>query len=455
LAEVKKVYQPIQMRAGDLARGQIELQNWGDFSSAEEWLSAEWRVTADGVVLQQGPLKFGSLAPREKKLVSIPLTPITPAPGAEYFVEVVFKLKSATPWANAGHEVAWEQFKLPWSAPAQKLSAAANRPLKVDRSGDGVVVAGQDFAAAFSSRSGWLVSLKSGDVELLDAPLAPHFWRAPVDNDRGNRMAGPDNVGGNYGSHGMSLWRDAHESWVAKSVNVTTPAPGVAIIAVEGMITKLGCRQVVTWTVLGSGDILVSTAWYPGNGMVPELPRFGMQTTLRAGFDQLTWLGKGPQETYWDRQDARVGLYRGKVSEQFFPYIKPQETGNKESVRWIALTDEHGRGLLAIGDPLLSANALHYTTEDLSWPDQKTNFYPYQLPDRRTITFDLDLHQRGLGGDDSWGALPHEQFRFSTWPTTFQYRLHVLRGGEEISRIARLQVSAPDAPTAPAIAAKP
>jgi beta-galactosidase len=164
-----------------------------------------------------------------------------------------------------------------------------------------------------------------------------------------------------------------------------------------------------------------------------------MQTTLRPGFDHLAWLGKGPHETYWDRQDARVGLYKGKVRDQFFPYIKPQETGNHEGVRWIALTDARGRGLLAIADGApLSANALHHTTEDLYFPTHKEGqFYPYQLPGRDTITLNLDLHQRGLGGDNSWGYLPHTEFLLGGWTLEYTYRLRPLAGGEDIPKIAR------------------
>jgi beta-galactosidase len=186
----------------------------------------------------------------------------------------------------------------------------------------------------------------------------------------------------------------------------------------------------------------VSTTWLPGEKSLPEMPRFGMQTTLKAGFDNLAWLGKGPQETYSDRQDARVGLYRGKVKDQFFEYIKPQETGNKEAVRWLALTDPQGRGLLAIGQPLLSANALHASTDDLYCATNKENYYSYMLPKRETVTLNLDLKQRGLGGDNSWGALPHEAFRLSTWPTTYSYRLRVLHGGEDFAQLAHTRVPA-------------
>ena len=434
LTEVKKVYQPIQMRAGDLAKGEVEVQNWFDFLAAEKWLAADWRVVADGKTLQQGKLNTLTLAPREKKTVAIPFTAIAPEPGTEYFLEISFKLKSRAPWADAGHEVAWEQFKLP-IAPVGSVVMSVAPALKLDNNPAAarIVASTASFSATFDRQSGLLVSLKSGDTELLDQPLRPDFWRAPVDNDRGNRMAGPAAPR----TVVLTAWRKAHETWQLKSLDVQQPAPGRVTLAVEGVIGDFGAPYRLKWTVLGSGDVLVDATLTTGEKDLIELPRFGMQTTLRAGFDNLAWLGKGPQETYWDRQDARVGLYRGKVRDQYFDYIKPQETGNKEGVRWLALTDARGRGLLAVGAPLLSANALHHTTDDLYCQTQKEDFYRYQLPDRDTVTLNLDWHQRGLGGDNSWGNLPHDEFRMMKPPFSYRYRLHVLAGGEECGALAK------------------
>jgi beta-galactosidase len=235
------------------------------------------------------------------------------------------------------------------------------------------------------------------------------------------------------------VWRRAHESWQVRGFDVQRVDATRVVITVDGWLDVVRCGLRLRWTVLGSGDVLVEQTLLPGEQALAELPRFGMQTTLRAGFDQLTWLGKGPHETYWDRQDARVGLYRGRVADQPFHYIKPQETGNKEAVRWLALTDGGGRGLLAVGAPLLSANALHHTTDDLFCATHKEPYYWYQLPVRDTVTLNLDFKQRGLGGDNSWGALPHAEHRLSAWPTTFRYRLHVLRPGDDPGQLAKVR----------------
>jgi beta-galactosidase len=441
LAEVKKVYQPIQIRAGDLSRAEVELRNWADFLPAEAWLAAEWRVVAEGRVLQQGRLGELRLAPRERKIVALPVKPLMPQAGTEYFLELSFKLKTALPWAEAGHEVAWEQFLLPWSAPSPAAGEVGDGPtpsLDLTETPALWTLTSPGFAASVDRATGLLVSLKTGDTELLAAPLMPHFWRAPVDNDRGSSMAGRPAGADEKRGTVLSVWRKAHETWKAKTVTRRRVAPGRIEVKVDGWLDAVASPYALTWTFLGSGEVLVEAALPATGRKLPELPRFGMQTLLRAGFDQLAWHGKGPQETYSDRQDARVGLYRGTVAGQFFDYIKPGETGNKEGVRWLALTDAKGRGLLAVGQPLLSANALHPTTEDLTCATQLENFYSYLLPERKTVTLNLDLRQRGLGGDDSWGALPHTPYRLLEPPFAYSYRLKVLKGGEDPMALARI-----------------
>jgi beta-galactosidase len=155
-----------------------------------------------------------------------------------------------------------------------------------------------------------------------------------------------------------------------------------------------------------------------GKVKLPELPRFGMQTRLVPGFEHVSWYGPGPQETYSDRKSGRVALYRSTVDEQFFDYSQPQETGNHVDLRWVALMDGTGRGLLAVGAPHLSAGALHYATEDI---DQANHSFELTRLDETVLN--LDLAQRGLGGDESWGALPHAPYRLEGGEYRYSFRL--------------------------------
>jgi beta-galactosidase len=445
LAEVKKTYQPVQMRL--LATHPRNhhpvwlLTNWHDFRDTAEWLDASWKLTADGQTLQSGKLQNLSIPPRQSRLVKIPIAPFDPAPGAEHFLEITFTLRDKTPWADAGHEIAWEQAKLPVNAPARQ-AAAVNDPISLDDSPGALTLRNSRFSASLDKATGALASLKiNASTELLAAPLTPHFWRAPTDNDRGSGMAGQGAYSDKHApTADLSRFRHAHQQVAVTRFSSSRLPDGSVRVATSASLPKINATWNASWTFRPDGDISLSVEFLPEKSG-GEIPRIGMQTTLREGFDTLTWLGKGPHETYSDRQQARVGLYNGSVAAQFCrDYMKPQETGNKVGVRWIALTDPDGRGLLAIGEPELSVNALHHSTEDLTWASQKDNFYPYQLPDRKTVTLNLDLAQRPLGGDTSWGRLPHAEDRLLVMPAKYSFRLRPLSGSEKnLPALARVK----------------
>ncbi len=429
LAEIKKTQQYIHVRPVHLLRGEVpveslseledalgepptfqsvlEIQNEYDFTNLGEIAIGRWKVLADDALLGEGSLGPLDIAPHGKAEVSIDLPLLVPEPGVEYWLEMAFLLKSDTPWAHAGHEIAWEQLALPVQVEATELPTSSLPDLQVVGGPSSIEVRGPGFSVGFDPMTGLLSSLKRGDVEVLAGPLHPHFWRAPVDNDRGNFMTASSGV-----------WRDAHRFLTVRGFRTETPSRGVVRILVGADLPTVGSSYDLVYTVYGSGDVVVEATFEPGDVAVPELPRFGMQALVRPGFERLAWYGPGPQETYADRGDLRVGLYRTTVEENYFEYSQPQETGNKVDVRWAALTNDAGVGLLAVGLPRLSVNALHYATEDL---DQA--LYRHQLTHRDQVYLNLDLQQRGLGGDDSWGALPHEGYRLPGGPYAYRFRL--------------------------------
>ena len=438
LMEVKKVYQPVQMTLATVEGWTVKwnMKNWANFQNTEEWLDAEWSLLEDGKVIQKGPLNRPSIAPGESKLIVVNVKPFDLKSGAEYIIEVSFKLHKPLIWANSGHEVAWEQAVLPWSKKALPADTS-NKNFYVNDQKDFIEAGNTRFLARINKKNGILESLKIGETELLHRGLGPHFWRAPVDNDRGSGMLGSSKA--SLKNNNLSVWRKAHEKMEVRGLEVKK-AENSVWVKMDAWLPDPTCFYQLEWEILGSGDILVRSSLQPARRGVRELPRFGMQAILQPGFDKITWLGKGPHETYWDRQSAKVGIYSGKVSEQFFPYLKPQESGNKEGVRWVTLTNEKGVGLLAVGLPHLSVNAMHYETEDITWKGTKDNFYPYQLPERKTVTLNLDLKQRGLGGENSWGRLPYTKYRIMPFPMSYSYRLRVLSGTEDVSELVRQQV---------------
>jgi beta-galactosidase len=170
----------------------------------------------------------------------------------------------------------------------------------------------------------------------------------------------------------------------------------------------------VSYKVRPDGWVEVGFHLAPKAGL-PDIPRVGLAGELPAEFDRVTWFGPGPWDTYSDRKEARIDLYSGAVADQAGSYVMLTESGNKADARWIAVTDANGAGLLAVGRPLLSANASNHTSEALTAPrDMKVNYPPHSAVRAKGTILNLDLAQRGLGGDDSWGAMPHAQFLLKT-----------------------------------------
>jgi beta-galactosidase len=408
-----------------LADRTIEVKNWHDFTNLKDFAAGVWRVTADGKQIQCGKLPELDLAPGAAKQLTIPVKAFVPPPGAECFLELDFTLNHRMPWAKAGHPIAWDQFKLPDAAPAQDRSAGSESgaPFKLTQD------EAKGFELAFDKQAGTLKSWRYHGVELIETPLRPDFWRAPTDNDRGRKVV--DSQG---------IWRDAHRDSQLRSLAVQEdPQSGTVVVKVAHALPKVDVAWETDYTIHADGEVTVAARFKPAKTNLPKLPRLGMQMTLPAGFERITWLGPGPQETYWDRKDAKFGLYSGTVEEQFYAgYTKPGESGNKTDTRWVALRNGKGVGLLAIGLPLLSANALHYTTDDLQGPRHAPD-----LTHRDFVVLNVDFRQQGLGGDDSWGAWPHDAFLIPCREYSYQFRLRPLAGGDRPEALARAAAQLP------------
>ncbi len=406
LIQVKKVYQPVRMKAVDLRRGKIEITNGYDFIGLEH-LDGSWELLGDDHAVAGGKLPKIELAPGQKKDIAIPLPKVEAVAGVEYWLNVKFRLSEGDSWAKKGHVVAWEQFKMPIGS-AKPAAGAAVPPLDMKEDGNAVNLTGKDFSMAFDKKQGTFTSLVYKGVELTESGLRPNFWRAPIDNDRGNKM--PNRCG---------VWRGAGADWKIDSVNVKRLSPQTVKIDVKGTLPDVPADYNVTYTVFGSGNVVVAVDYKSTKAKLPEIPRFGMQMTVPGGFETMTWYGRGPSESYFDRKDGyAVGVYSGTVDEQFTDYSRPQENGNKTDVRWVALTNDKGIGLLAVGDPLLSVSAWHYTIADLEGAK-----HTFEMTRRDDITLNLDYRQMGVGGDNSWGARPHPEYQLRDKQYKYQFRL--------------------------------
>ena len=307
LLVVKRNYQDVHVKPVDLAAGTVKVTNWHDFTPLDDALAGRWTVQADGSTVASGAMPPLAIGPRVSKDVTLPLPAITPQPGVEYFLDVSWKLKADAPWGGrAGDEMVYDQFKLPIGRPAAPVLLSPAATLALADGLDAVTMTGPAFSVRFDKASGTMTSLKYRGTELVHQPLMPDFWRAWTDNDRGARL-----------QTRLNVWRIASESWDAKTVKATRAADGSVRVEVEAAIPVISSPYRVSYTVFPTGDIYVDASFSPGIDKLPMLPRFGMRMAMPAGFERVAWLGPGPEETYADRNEARVGRHSGTVDGQW------------------------------------------------------------------------------------------------------------------------------------------
>jgi len=417
---VSRVMQPVGVEAVDLAAGRVRVTNRYDHIDWTARLVGRYALTVDGAVLDEGPLELPSLSPGESAELSVPLLEQVIAPGAEPRIRLSFQLEQDELWADAGHEVAWADFPLPGGIPGPEIDPSGAPPLSVTEDPGLVRVAGAGFAVEVDKATGAVVSFAVDDTELLTEPLRPDFWRAMTDNDLGNSLRSRS-----------APWRDVGEELAVTTLSVDSPSDRETVIVAEVEANGISAAVTLTYRVFATGELGVELALEPGPRL-PELPRIGMRTALDGAFDRIQWFGPGPEPTYSDRRLLPVGLYDGTVADQFVPYARPQESGNKVETRFVALTDGAGNGLLAVGAPLLSVNASPFSAESL-----ETAKHPYELTTDGGVHLNLDLVQRGVAGDNSWGRPPLDAYIIDPVPRSYRYWMKALRSGDDPSDLAR------------------
>jgi beta-galactosidase len=410
--EVKKVYQYIRAESVDLDKGTFRIHNLYDFTNLKDY-ALKWELKGDGRIIEEGKVPRLDVNPHTSREVRIPVPRIEPLPGMEYFLNLSWTTAMATELIPAGYEVAWDQFRLPSYAVPGTEDTDKMPLLEVDQKENLAVIKGKGFTITFDKNRGTIQSFIYQKTELIKQGPIPNFWRAPNDNDFGNGM--PERC---------KIWFQAGTRRRIKDVSIHKMGFSQVQIDVTSFLDAGNSGSDSRFIILGSGDMIIQNRFIPGSPELPELPRLGMQMILPVEFDNMEWYGRGPHESYWDRKtSAAVGLYQGKVEDQYHPYIRPQESGNKTDVRWVALTDDQGIGLLAVGMPLLSVSANHYLMDDFENGPEKEQRHATDLKKRGLVTLNLDYKQMGVGGDDSWGARPHDKYTLFPKEYTYQFRL--------------------------------
>lgn len=404
LQEVKKLYQGLAI---EISGDSIQVENRLLFTPTSNYecvvtLGREGRVLAEATVeTDVSPGDTGSY----------PLPVDLPDAAGEYTVDVSFRLPHACDWAPAGHEVSWEQAVFTVAGDPAPAS-----PRHAPQFIDGIHnfgVRGRHFTALFSKLYGGLVSYRygltsDGGRELVRGIPKPNFWHAPTSNERGWNMP----------------VRDGQWSLASRYAEASEAGPTARVVgdAVEVRYTyELPSNPAgecdVAYLVDGDGRVQVTLTVRPGKGL-SDMPEFGLMLVTDAELGRLTWYGEGPEESYVDRRaGARVGVWTAEVAEELTAYIRPQESGSHTGVRWATVTDARGAGLRfdAVDEPM-EFSALPWTPFEI-----ENAAHPVDLPPIQKTVLRPALMRRGVGGDDSWGAMTHPEYRLPEGELVFRF----------------------------------
>jgi beta-galactosidase len=412
LYEVKKCYQNVKFTAIDLSKGTISIENRHLFTPLSEF-NLVWEFLQNGKVVEDGMKRVHTL-PGEKETISLPFTaPQSLSESDEFWLTVRFELSKDTSWAKQGHEIAFEQFQLTPLRPQLFSNSDIELGLQVDEEDTMLRVTGNEISVCFSKKTGNMISYSIDGNELLKRALEPNFWRAYTDNDRGNRS-----------NERLETWRYASLNRQLLAFEWKKSVERVEVTVSYLLPTILASFCNLTYKISGEGTVEVLQELIPAEGL-PEIPTVGICFEMDGSFEQISWYGKGPHESYWDRQTgAKIGSYSGKVEEQFIPYLRPQECGNKTEVRFAKVTNLEDVGFLITAPTPFEWSALPYAPFELEEYD-----HVYKLPVSGKTVVRVNYKQMGVGGDDSWGARTHPEFTLpANRPYVFRFNLKGIKG---------------------------
>ena len=383
--EVKKVYQYIDFEPVDLLRGQIQLINRYNFTDLN-YFNASWKLSSEGVVLQEGKLDLPTLAPKDTASLNIPYQQPEPEPGKSCYLDLEVRLPEDKPWAKKGHIVAWEQFHVPFHNPTPEYISHPEIPLNLTETKDELIITGQNLEVRFNRETGFLSTWRIERKNLLISGPKLNFWRPPTDNDYRDR-------------NGYRKWKSAGlDSLIHKLIKLDFSQPEehtVNLTARYELINKRAeviIEAQIDYRIHCSGEITLDCSIHPTE-KVENFAKIGFQMSIPSEYENIRWFGKGPHETYIDRQSSgRTDIYKMTVDELWENYIFPQENGNRSNTQWVEINNNDSCGLRFECDSLFNFSAYRYTDENIT-----TARHTYDLKKENDITINIDHAQNGLG----------------------------------------------------------
>lgn len=408
---VKKIYQPADFVAKNAAKGLFTVKNKQSFANLSKY-AFSYQILEDGIVVKEQAMDAPSIAGGKSADVILPtLSELVSEvrDDAEYFIRFSVKTTEAQDWAEAGYEVASEQFTLREAKSKPVYTSATNDKLSVETSATGVKVTGANFTAEFSKTAGQLSSYTVNGKQLISSALKLNVFRAPTDND-GRRAGEWNNMGLRSLSTSAGTW-SVEEKDNAVTLLITNTYKG-----------KSGTefKTQMSYRVMADGAISVSSIIDPAQ-KDNVLPRMGYTFDMPEGFENYAWFGRGPWENYRDRKECCFpGLYHSTVTDQWTGYVRPQETGNKEEVRFISLTDNSGAGLMVVAPELMSATVGHWRASSIYTDNNNRKKHPYEVNFIKQSVVCIDAAMRALG-NASCGPDVLDKYELKAATTPFSF----------------------------------
>ena len=413
--EVGYFYQNIWTSPADIKNGEFSIFNEYFFRDLSAYYM-EWQVLKGGEVMRSGRVEDLNVGPQQTVKMKLPIGKTCQC--TEWLLNVAYKLKNTEGLLPAGHTVAKQQLVLnPYKAPSMELKNQAKsnwevvEPTLKENDERYLIVDGENFRIEFDKLNGYLSKYQVNGLDMMKegSYLKPNFWRAPTDNDFGA-----------YLQRRYAVWKNPTIKLVSLQQRI---ADQQAIIEVAYELPEVSAKLNLTYVINNEGAMKVTQKMTADkNAKVANMFRFGMQMQMPRNFDQVEYYGRGPVENYIDRKaNADLGIYRQSVAEQFYSYIRPQETGTKSDLRWWKTLNAAGRGIQVVAAEPFSASALHYTIESLDEGTHKQQGHSPEVEEADLTNFCFDLIQAGLGCEDSWGriARPEYQVPYGDYEFTF------------------------------------
>ncbi len=424
--EVRYYYQNIWATAKDLKAGEVEVYNENFFKSLDD-VELQWTLESEGKVLANGRSAL-DIPAQQKRVVKLDGYSLPADVKGEVVLNLDFVLKKAEPMLDAGYAVAREQFVVnPYTFPTMESVLAVTsgkydtRKVEKEEKVAWVTLSAGNTSVTFNHWNGWIDYLDVDGKPMLEEGYAitPDFWRAPTDNDYGAGTQRKLHAWKNPEMKMKSFKVVENEGKAEKGVEVVYDMPSV-----EATLT-------MTYTLTPAGELVVNEAMTVNKDAKhkPELMRYGMQLVMPKAYNMLTYYGKGPGENYIDRNNGdRLGVYDAKVADQYWGYVRPQESGNKTEVRYWQGKDENGKGLEFYSFAPMECSTLNYLASDLDddWDKNAHQSHSGDLTPRDFSVVKLAARQRGLACVNSWGAIPLEQYRMPYQDYSFTYVIRPL-----------------------------